>query len=135
MMDQGGHVRVRSRLARIALTIVPLMAMIGCAAVPRTDLDTARSQVRSLRTELAEAKDSVARLRAENRDMAARAVEESRRLAELEESNQHLEKSIAAYQEERNEYASALDQIRRAVVVAGEGRRTAGAASTTEERR
>ena len=37
------------------------------------------------------------------------------RLAELEQSNEHLEKSVAAYQDERDQYASALDEIRRDV--------------------
>ena len=126
--------RSRSRTRGLALAIAPILA-IGCASVPRTDLDTARSQVRALRSELAEAKDSTARLRSQNRDMAARAVEDYRRLTELEDSNTHLEKSVAAYQQERNEYASALDQIRQAVVASGETRRTAGGSDPSAARR
>lgn len=117
-----------SRCRYLALALAPMLAM-GCAAVPRTDLDIARQQVRDLRTELADAKDTTARLKAQNRDMATRAVEDGRRLAELEDSNTQLEKSVAAYQDERDQYATALNQIRSAVVASGDGRRTASAPS------
>ena len=117
----------RGRMIGAALCASAFLAcgMTGCATAPRGDLDIARQQVRSLRGELAQTKDDLARLRTENRDMASRAVEDSRRVAELEDSTEHLESSVAAYQRERDEYASALDDIKRAVVATGDAPRTA----------
>ena len=108
---------LRRRRFAMALALAPLLAL-GCAAAPRGQLDEARGQIVALRTELAQSKDVGAKLRTQNRDISARAVEDSRRLAILEETNDRLEQSVAAYQKERDEYAAALDQINREVASA-----------------
>lgn len=81
-------------------------------------MEESRGQTLALRAELVQAKDTAAKLRTQNRDVAARAVEDSRRLATLEETNERLEKSVVAYQQERDEYAAALDRINREVASA-----------------
>ena len=107
-----------SRRPRWPLALLPAL-MVGCASAPRSALEESRGQVLALRTELAQAKDTTAKLRTLNRDISARAVEDSRRLSTLEETNDRLEKSVVAYQQERDEYAAALDQINRQVASAG----------------
>ncbi len=87
----------------------------GCASVPASEMEVCRKQNQALQAQLAQTKDLAARLRTQNRDMAARAVEDARRMADLEQANDHFEKSLATYQEERDQYAAALDEIRRDV--------------------
>ena len=109
---------MNAALRRRWLWTIALLAAAGCASAPRAQLDEARGQVHALRTELAQAKDVAAKLRTQNRDVASRTVDDSGRLAALEEANARLERSVAAYQEEREQYAAALDQIKRDVASA-----------------
>lgn len=106
-----------TRRRRFAIAIGPLL-LAGCASAPRSALEESRGQTLALRGELVQAKDTAAKLRTQNRDIAARAVEDSRRLATLEETNDRLEKSVGAYQQERDEYAAALERINREVASA-----------------
>ncbi len=105
------------RRLRFAIALVPLL-VAGCASAPRSALDESRGQTLALRAELVQAKDTAAKLRTQNRDISARAVEDSRRLATLEETNDRLEKSVIAYQHERDEYAAALERINHEVASA-----------------
>jgi chromosome segregation ATPase len=105
------------RVRRLALALAPAL-VVGCATAPHAQLEESRGQIVALRAELAQAKDVGAKLRTQNRDISARAVEDSRRLAILEETNERLGRSVAAYQKERDEYAAALDQINREVASA-----------------
>ncbi len=112
--------------AKRAMLGVLLPALVGCAVVPRNKLEETQSANRELRTALAEAKDSVARLKTQNRDLAARSIEESRRNLALEEANERFERDIMTYQEEREQYAAALDQIKNQVLASsGRSRPTA----------
>src|SRR4051812_36176541 len=67
-------------------------AASGCAAVPRGQIEDCRQQTLALHAELSQTKDLAANLRTQNREMAARSVEDARRLAALEESNERLER-------------------------------------------
>ena len=102
---------------RFASVVVPLI-LGGCASAPRSALDESRGQTLALRAELVQAKDTAAKLRTQNRDITARAIEDSRRLATLEETTDRLEKSVVAYQQERDEYAVALERINHEVASA-----------------
>lgn len=107
----------RKDVSRLGL-ILSVLSLMGCASVPRGQVEEARGQVLALRTELAQTKDVAAKLRTQNRDLSARAVEDGRRLSALEETNDRLEQSVAAYQEEREQYAAALDRIKREIASA-----------------
>ncbi|MDB5350879.1 MAG: flagellar motor protein [Planctomycetota bacterium] len=111
--------RSRGRGPRGAGVIALGVALAGCASVPRGQMEDCRQQSLALQAELSQTKDLAARLRTQNRDMAARSVEDARRLTALEETNDRLERSITAYQDERNQYAAALDQIKSQVLASG----------------
>ncbi len=108
----------KQALRRVAMLGPIALASVGCASVPRGQVEEARGQVLALRTELAQTKDVAAKLRTQNREISARAVEDSRRLTSLEESNERLEQSVASYQQEREQYAAALDRIKREIASA-----------------
>lgn len=112
----------RGRRPSIATTLIAL-GLVGCTAVPRGRLEESRQQILSLRAELAQTKDQAARLRTQNREIAARSVEDVRRLSALEEANERLEQSVIAYQEERDQYASSFEAIRREVLASTGSRR------------
>src|SRR5262245_10626625 len=84
------------------------LAISGCAATPSSRLADARAQIVALREENARWRDQVAALKARNRDIAERAVEDARRIAALEEANGRLEQSIGGYQQERDELHAAV---------------------------
>lgn len=93
-----------------------LLVGCGCAVVPRSRVEQSQKTDRMLRTELAQAKDELARLKSRNRDILARSTDDTRRLAALEEANERYQRDITAYQEERDQYAAALDQIKSQVL-------------------
>ncbi len=97
---------------RKSLVCLVLLALSGCAFVPRRDLEASRRQTQAVRSELAQAKDSLVRLRNRDQDLAARAVEDARRIAALEDANDRLEQSVTAYQSERDQIASAFETIK-----------------------
>jgi len=92
------------------LATLPLLAA-GCAVVPRGRLDDARSRIQSLQAENQELRNATVRLGHENQDMALRAVEDSRRLGEQDKAIRGLERSLADYQDEREQMAARLDAI------------------------
>ena len=57
-------------------------------------------------------KDRTLALQAQNRDLSERAVDDSRRLAQLEDVNSRLETSVQAYQDERSRLESAYRDLR-----------------------
>lgn len=104
-----------------ALPLAGLMALAlsGCASAPRGQLEDCRQQNLALQAQLAQTKDLAAKLRTQNRDMASRSVEDARRLIALEDANARLERSVTAYQSERDQYAAALEQIKSQVLASG----------------
>ncbi|HEX8203218.1 MAG TPA: hypothetical protein VF590_22265, partial [Isosphaeraceae bacterium] len=96
------------------------LAAGGCAVVPRSQLEECHKLSRSLQAETAQLKDAAINLRAHNQDLAQRAVADGRRIEELERVNRRLERSVAAYQEEREQLAASLERIKRQVASAAD---------------
>jgi hypothetical protein len=88
-----------------------LMAAAGCRMAPRQQLDDCHKLSQTLRSENAQLKDEMLALRSQNQDFSERAVDDARRLAQLEESNQRLETSVQAYQDERSRLESAYKEL------------------------
>ena len=79
---------------------------------PPSSSTTATGSARPLRSENAQLKDQMLALRSQNQDFSERAVDDARRLAQLESSNQRLETSVQAYQDERTRLESAYKELR-----------------------
>lgn len=104
------------RQARRLIVAVAVTAT-GCA-VPRSRMEDCARRTQEVQAENGQLRDLVLQLRNRNRDMAQRAVEDARRLQAQESSLRRLERSVAAYQQERDQLAAAFDQIRRQVQAA-----------------
>jgi hypothetical protein len=78
-----------------------LILSTGCALAPRSQVDECHRLSRTLRSENARLKDQVLVLKAQNRDFADRAEDDSNRLAMQDEAIERLETSVRAYQDER----------------------------------
>ena len=74
----------------------------GCAIVPRDRLEETRRLTESLRTENARLKDEVLGLKAQNQDLADRALDDLRRLTARDEAVERLRQSVQAYQDDRD---------------------------------
>ncbi len=84
----------------------------GCRMAPQQDLEECHRLSQTLRSENAGLKDQMLALRSQNQDLSERAVDDARRLALLEASNQRLETSVQAYQDERSRLEDAYKQLR-----------------------
>jgi chemotaxis protein MotB len=103
----------RRSVGKVILWLAGLSA--GCALVPKSQLDECHKLSRSLQAETSQLKDASLNLRAHNQDLAQRAVADGQRIEELEQVNRRLERSIAAYQEEREQMAASLERIKRQI--------------------
>lgn len=92
---------------------VPLWA--GCGVVPRSKLDECHQLSQTLRSENGRLKDVTVALRSQNQDLSERAVDDSRRLSAQDEALERLEKSVIAYQAERDTLAAAFNDLKRQV--------------------
>jgi hypothetical protein len=104
-----------ARASRLKSALPLLCAALlapGCQIVPRQQVDDCRRLSQTLRSENAQLKDQMLALKGQNRDLAERAVDDSRRLAQLEEANNRLETSVQAYQDERTKLESAFKELR-----------------------
>jgi len=79
---------------------------------PRQEVDDCHRLSQTLRSENATLKDQMLVLRSQNQDFSERAVDDARRLAQLESSNQRLETSVQAYQDERTRLETAYKELR-----------------------
>jgi chromosome segregation ATPase len=84
----------------------------GCHMAPRQEVDDCHRLSQTLRSENAALKDQMLALRSQNQDFSERAVDDARRLAQLESSNQRLETSVQAYQDERTRLETAYKELR-----------------------
>ena len=84
----------------------------GCRMAPRQEVDDCHRLSQTLRSENAGLKDQMLALRSQNQDFSERAVDDARRLAQLETSNQRLETSVQAYQDERTRLEAAYKELR-----------------------
>jgi chemotaxis protein MotB len=90
----------------------------GCGVVPKQRLEDCHQVSQTLRSENNRLKDLTLDLRARNQDLSERAVDDSRRLAMQEQAVDRLEKSVQAYQAEREQMAAALETVKRQVRLA-----------------
>jgi outer membrane protein OmpA-like peptidoglycan-associated protein len=100
-------------LASVAIPLAVLLT--GCSFVPKSKLDECHNVSVTLRAENTRLKDVALDLRAQNQDLTQRAVDDSRKLAAQEEAVTRLEKSVTAYQAERDKLAAAFETIKRQV--------------------
>ncbi len=98
-------------MAALALSAIALVAP-GCGLVPKSRLEDARHRVQALSLEVSQLQDVVVNVRAQNRDLARRSLDDARRLRAQDEALARLERAVADYQRERTEILSLLDQIR-----------------------
>jgi chemotaxis protein MotB len=104
-----------ARPIRLALALSAATLAAGCGLVPKAQLDDCHKLSRTLQEETGQLKDVNLRLRAENQDLAQRTVEDARRLKVLDEENQRLERSVLAYQEERDHLLATFEQFQRQI--------------------
>jgi hypothetical protein len=101
------------RLDRIIPVLVGgAMLAPGCQLASRSQIEECRRLSQTLRSENAQLKDRVLALQGQNRDLSERAVDDSHRLAQLEQVNSQLETSVQAYQDERSRLESAYRELR-----------------------
>ncbi len=84
----------------------------GCQLAPRQEVDECHRLSQTLRSENTALRDQMLVLKSDNQDFSERAVDDARRLAQLESSNQQLETSVQAYQEERARLETAYQELR-----------------------
>jgi hypothetical protein len=97
----------------------------GCGFVRKTRLTQIEGQYATLAAETSKLKDESLSLRGRNRELMQRAVEDARRLHDLEVANEQLTQSIAGYQKEREAMADSFERIKRSVQLASNGATTA----------
>jgi hypothetical protein len=88
------------------------LGISGCQLAPREQLDECHRLSQTLRSENAQLKDQMLALRSQNQDYSERAVDDARRLSQLEAVNDRLEASVQAYQDERTRLESAYKELR-----------------------
>jgi hypothetical protein len=107
--------------------------LAGCGNLPREQLAACQNRSQLLQAEASRLKDDSTQLRGKNRELAQRAVEDARRLRGLEEANRRLEKSVVAYQDERDSVQRAFDDLKRELIAAADpDTKTADAAPEPE---
>ncbi len=92
----------------VGVALVPL----GCGFVPKTRLDDATKLVQGLRAENAQLKDTNLGLKVQNQDLTQRAVDDSQAIQGLETATTQFERSIQAYQEDRERMRSAFNELK-----------------------
>jgi chemotaxis protein MotB len=83
----------------------------GCSVVPRARIEESQQLAQSLRAENARLKDQVLTLQGQNRDYADRALDDLRRLTARDEAIERLERSVQAYQDDRDRLAGAYQRL------------------------
>lgn len=110
----GGPGPAPLRVWAVALMFAASVAG-GCGFVPRKKLDECHDVTVTLRSENARLKDVALDLRSRNQDLTQRAVDDGRRIASQDEAIQRLEKSVLAYQSERDQLSTAFEAIKKQV--------------------
>lgn len=92
-----------------------LALLTGCRSVPSEKFENCRRLNDTLRTENARLRDQTVALGSQNQDLSERAVDDARRLRSQEEAIARLERSVHAYQAERDELEVAFKQLKQTV--------------------
>jgi chemotaxis protein MotB len=100
-----------------AIVVCAACGFSGCALAPKSRLDDCHKQCQNLQAETAQLKDTNLKLRADAQDLAQRSVEDARRIKELDETNQRLERSVLGYQQERDELTRAFESFKNQVAL------------------
>jgi outer membrane protein OmpA-like peptidoglycan-associated protein len=97
----------------IGASMTPVLACLalGCGTLPHSQLAECHNRSQALQAEADQLKNEALGLRDRNRELAQRALEDAHRIHALEQSNTKLERSILAYQEERNRLVEAFEQL------------------------
>ncbi len=99
-------------ISRLLLVLILATGLLpGCGIVPRSRMDESKKLSQLLRTENARLKDQVLALQSQNRDLSDRAVDDLQRLTARERAIEGLERSVQAYQEDRERLAAAYEQL------------------------
>jgi flagellar motor protein MotB len=101
------------RFFRVVRILAAAALPSGCAFVPKERLDDCHKQCQNFQLEASQLKDDVLKLRATHQDLAHRSIEDAKRLKALDEENRQLERSVIAYQEDRDRLAAAFEQFKR----------------------
>jgi chemotaxis protein MotB len=121
MVEPTDTSRSRSLTRRAFVCACAALAILpgsGCGLVPKSKLDDCHRVSQTLRSENNRLKDVALDLRAQNQDLSQRAVDDARRLAAQEEAVDRLERSVTAYQAERDKMAAAFEAVKRQVRMA-----------------
>ncbi|WP_435021082.1 hypothetical protein TA3x_002176 [Tundrisphaera sp. TA3] len=97
----------------IAASLAWALLLPGCAWAPKSRVEEAHKLVQAIRAENAQMKDTTITLRAQNQELAQRAVDDARALRALEVANEEFERSIRGYQEDREKMRSAFREVER----------------------
>ena len=104
-----------SWIGRAALLVVGMAAACssaGCSFVPTSRLDDCHKLSQTVQSENSRLKDLALKYRSQNRDLTQRAVDDADRLRKQDEAIARLEQSVQAYQDEREQMATALERIK-----------------------
>jgi hypothetical protein len=96
----------------------------GCGFVRKSRLTQIEGQYATLAAETSKLKDESLSLRGRNRELMQRAVEDARRVHDLEVTNEQLARSVAGYQKEREAMADSFERIKHSVQLASNGATT-----------
>jgi chromosome segregation ATPase len=94
---------------------VLLALLSGCRSVPSEKYDSCRKLNDTLRVENARLRDQTVALTTQNQDFSERAVDDARKIRSQEQAIAQLERSVHAYQAERDELELAIKQLKQAV--------------------
>jgi chemotaxis protein MotB len=89
-----------------------LAGLAGCSVVPKSRLDDCHRLSQALQVENAQLKDVKLSLQAQNQDLTLRAVDDGRRIKIQDEAIRRLEKSVTAYQAERDQLGDAFERMK-----------------------
>jgi chemotaxis protein MotB len=90
-----------------------LGGLAGCSVVPKSKLDDCHRLSQAIQVENAQLKDVKLSLQAQNQDLTLRAVDDGRRIKVQDEAIRRLERSVVAYQSERDQLATAFERVKR----------------------
>lgn len=104
------------RLRRMTWVLVLGCSVLltGCL-VPKSRLDECHKLSQTLQARNSQLNDSVVSLRSQNQDLVERAGDDARQVQMQAEAIERLERSVVAYQKEREQLARSFDELKRQV--------------------